>query len=219
MSIKNIIVFGAHGKVGQHVIKLAGSRGIVSTAVVRNAAQENTVAALATLVKTSQLTLDSASVKELTSLIKGHEAVVVSVGSRGQNLLQVDLDGVVKLFEASVAALVRRLVLVSAIKAEDRDFIDKSLIRNYYIAKHYADRILQHEFKEKLDFTIVKPGLLSDNEPTGKILLVKGEIPEKADVSRADVAQFILETLDSKALYGKSYDFVNGSDAIKEALA
>ena len=83
-------------------------------------------------------------------MIKNHDAVVFTVGSAGKNLLQVDLDAAVKTFEAMVEANVRRFIIISAIRAEDRDFGAKSGIRNYFIAKHYADRILIDEFSEKL---------------------------------------------------------------------
>lgn len=215
-----VIVFGAHGKVGQCLIKLLGSSTskYSATAVVRNDEQSKAVKSLAQQqVATRQLTLDDTNVTELTGIIKGHNAVILTVGSGGKNLLQVDLDGVVKTFEALVAAGVRRLILVSAIHADKREFIDKSPLRDYYIAKHYADRVLQTEFSNKLDFTIMKPGQLADEEATGKIKMVSS-VDEVGKVTRSDVAQVIVSALDDKKTFGKSYDFINGDTTIESAF-
>ena len=82
--------------------------------------------------------------------------------------MQVDLDAAVKTFEASVEAQVRRFIIISALHADNREFFSKLGLRNYYIAKHYADRILVDEFSDKLDYTILKPTSLSDDAATGK---------------------------------------------------
>lgn len=216
-----VIVFGAHGKIGQHLIKLMGASlsKYAATAVVRNAEQARTLKGLSQGLEifTKQLTLDEASVDDLAKVIEGHKSVVLTVGSGGSNLLQVDLDGVVKTFEALVKAQVKRLVLVSALHADNRAFIDLSPLRNYYIAKHYADRILQLEFADKLDFTIMKPGLLSDDGPTGKVDLITSA-EAKGKVTRADVAQALYSIIDNNKTYGKSYDFINGNEPIDSAF-
>ena len=139
--------------------------------------------------------------------------MVLTVGSGGKDLLKVDLDGVVKAFEAAVKANVRRLVLVSAIYAHDREFGAASPLRDYYIAKHYADRILKNEFKESLDFTILKPSALTNGEGTGKIKILTGE-KDVGLVDRQDVALVILEVLDKKNTFGKEYDFKAGDSDI-----
>ncbi|KAM9919673.1 hypothetical protein OXX80_012637, partial [Metschnikowia pulcherrima] len=136
-----------------------------------------------------------------------------TVGSGGKGLLKVDLDGVVKAFEAAVQAKVRRLVLVSALYAFDREFGAASPLRDYYIAKHYADRILQNEFKDSLDFTILRPTHLTDGEGTGKVAILKGE-KDLGHIDRQDVAQVIFEVLDKKSTYGRAYDFKAGDSEI-----
>ncbi|KAK6197856.1 uncharacterized protein RJT21DRAFT_122662 [Scheffersomyces amazonensis] len=213
---KNIIVFGAHGKIGQLFVTLASNQHKVS-AVVRNheqASQINSIASVAHNVKSHQLTIDEASVEEISHLIKGHDVVVFTAGSAGKNLLQVDLDGAVKTFEASVLANVRRYILISAIHAESRQFIAKSPIKNYYIAKHYADRILINEFNNSLDFTILKPTQLVDNKPTGKIQLFTNDNEPIGTVTRADVASVILKVIGLSNTFGKSYNFANGTLSI-----
>ncbi|KAK6460232.1 hypothetical protein DFJ63DRAFT_242113 [Scheffersomyces coipomensis] len=220
MSIaKNIIVFGAHGKIGQHFVTLASKAHKLST-VVRNQDQANQlskIASNASNVKSLELTIDGASVEDISQAIKGHDVVVFTAGSAGKNLLQVDLDGAVKTFEATVLAKVRRFIIISAIHADNREVFSQSQIRNYYIAKHYADRILIDEFKESLDFTILKPTHLSDEEPTGKIHIIRDVKERNGVVARADVAKVILDILDLKNTFGKSYNFSNGESSISDS--
>lgn len=208
-----VIVFGAHGKIGQKFIKIvSGAPAFAATAIVRSdsqAEQIKNVSKSSENVKTANLDLAKASVDDLALKIKGHDAVVLTVGSGGKDLLKVDLDGVVKAFEASVDAGVKRLVLISAVFANDRAFGSASGLHDYYIAKHHADRILRNEFGKKLDYTILKPTLLQDGSGTGRIrFLTKND--DLGHVQREDVASAIFEVLRNEKTYGREYDFAEG---------
>ncbi|EMG45965.1 hypothetical protein SBY92_004316 [Candida maltosa Xu316] len=217
--MSKLVIFGAHGKVGQQLVRLIAEKSSLytATAVVRNQEQAQQIKSISSdspNLSTANLTVDNATVQEIADTIKGHDAVVFTAGSGGKNLLQVDLDGAVKTFEASVAANVKRFIIVSAVHADKREYGAKSPIRNYYIAKHYADRILAHEFKDKLDFTILKPTHLTDDPPTGKIKFLTDD--NVGSVTRADVAKVIYEIIDNKSTFGKSYDFANGDLSVTD---
>lgn len=221
--MSNIAIFGAHGKIGQQLLKFIahGTTKLKATAIVRNTEQkEELISSLSperSAIGFAFLDLGSASVKDIQNVIKGHDAVIFTVGSRGKNLLQIDLDGAVKTFETSRASLVRRYIIVSALHANIRDFIEVSPLRNYYIAKHYADRILQDEFSLLLDYTIVRPTELLDGDGSGKIRLVQyGD--EAGKIHRQDVARFILEALPNSKTFGKAYDISNGEESISEVI-
>ncbi|KAG5416851.1 hypothetical protein I9W82_005581 [Candida metapsilosis] len=218
-TFKNLIVFGAHGKVGQNLVKVIAKSSVKATAVVRGDEQANTIKKISSEssnITSTKLDLADASVSDLAAAIKGHDAVVLTVGSGGKGLLQVDLDGVVKAFEATVEANVRRLVLVSAIFAEHREVGIQSGLRDYYIAKHYADRILIDEFGKKLDYTIIKPTNLTDESPTGKIKLIKTLTEDLGSIPRADVAQVLFDVLNFQETFGKSYDIASGEKNIDD---
>lgn len=214
--VKNVIVFGATGQIGKLLLKELVSSNLNPTAVVRSTEQEKTISTISSQITSVNLTLDNASVKDIAKVIEGHDAVVFTAGSGGKNLLQVDLDGAVKTFEAARIAKVRRLVLISALHADDREYFAKSPLRNYYIAKHFADRILMNEFQNDLDFTILKPSSLTNNEGTGKIRIIGPNEGLDSSIDRVDVARVIVKTLNNTKTFGKSYNIIQGDLDIKD---
>lgn len=206
---KRIVVFGAAGQVGRLLLKELVDFNHKPTAVVRTVEQQQSVSLIHKDISSLKLSLDNATVKDLTNVIKGHDAVIFAAGSRGTNLLQVDLDCAVKTFEATREANIQRLILLSAMHTEDRVWIEGSEIRNYYIAKHYADRILVNEFQD-LDFTIIKPTILRNNSGTGKIRMVDGFEREESTIDRIDVARVIAHCLDNSKTFGKVYSIAHG---------
>ena len=214
--VKNVIVFGATGQIGKLVLKELASSNFKPTAVVRSTEQEKSMSTISSQITSAKLALDNASVKDIARLIEGHDAVVFTAGSAGKNLLQVDLDGAVKTFEAARIARVRRLVLISALHADDREYFSKSPLHNYYIAKHYADRILMNEFQDDLDFTILKPTTLTNNGGTGKINILGAKEGLQSTIDRIDVARVIVQILNSAETFGKSYNFSQGDLDIKD---
>lgn len=212
---KNIVIFGSHGKIGQQLVRLISqpTSSYRATALVRNSDQADQILQISSNssnITTKEFTFDNASVEEISDVIRGHDAVVFTAGSGGKALLLVDLDGAVKTFEATVKANVRRYVLISAIHADKRETFSKSGLRDYYIAKHYADRILVNEFKDDLDYTILRPTSLTDDEPTGKIRQINAG-DELGTITRADVAKVIYDTIGDEKTFGKGIDFGNES--------
>lgn len=212
---KKIVIFGSHGKIGQQLVRLISqpTSSYRATALVRNSDQADQILKISSNssnITTKEFTFDNASVEEISEVIRGHDAVVFTAGSGGKALLLVDLDGAVKTFEATVKANVRRYVLISAIHADKRETFSKSGLRDYYIAKHYADRILVNEFKDDLDYTILRPTSLTDDEPTGKIRQINAG-DELGTITRADVAKVIYDTIGDEKTFGKGIDFGNES--------
>ncbi|CAI5755508.1 unnamed protein product [Candida verbasci] len=210
----SLVIFGAHGKVGKNLVSLA-AKSLKVTAIIRSDEQAKAIKEIASNVETANLTLDKATVSEIENVIKGHNTVIFIAGSGGKNLLQVDLDGAVKTFEATTKANIKRYILLSAVNADNREFIDKSSIKNYYIAKHYADRILINEFRN-LNYTIVKPSLLSDGNPTGKIKFLEPN-EDVGSIDRNDVARVLLDIIDNESTFGKSYNIASGNLSINDA--
>src|SRR5699024_12811070 len=83
----------------------------------------------------------------------------------------------------------------------------------YVVAKHYADEWLR---ATDLDYTIIHPGALTNDEPTGNVELA--ETVGRNDVPRADIAKVILATLQNDSTIGKAFQIVKGTEAIEEAI-
>ncbi len=211
-----IAVVGAHGKVGQHVLRLAVERGDEAVGIIRNqehAAELEGIGARARIVD-----IESASAEELAQALADVEAVVFAAGagsgSSAERKRTVDYGGSVLTVHAARIAGVQRIVQLSGIGtddpvADDADFVWKT----YVEAKRQADVELR---ASGLDWTIVRPGALVDHAGTGRILLADrvsmGEVP------RADVAAVILEAIHDDRTIGKQWEFVSGDRPIREAF-
>ncbi|CCD26401.1 uncharacterized protein NDAI_0H02270 [Naumovozyma dairenensis CBS 421] len=223
--LSKVAIIGANGKVGRLIIeKLKEDRKHfdVPLAIVRNKEQvdyfKNEVK-----IDASLTSIEHSSAKELANALKGCDAVIFTAGAGGtsiERIFTVDLDGCVKTVEACESVGIKRLIVVSAVKAEHRDFWwNIQGLRNYYIAKRAAD----HDVRQsKLDYTIVQPGWLKSGEPTGKLQPLE-KFEEKAEgsyaIERADVASFIIQALlHPEKTARKTIELANGNQPIDEFI-
>lgn len=217
--MSRILVFGGHGRIALLLAPLLVARADEVTSVVRNpdhVADVERTGARAVVADVERL--DTA---ELADIIRGHDAVVWSAGAGGgsrERTYAVDRDAAIRTMEAAADAGVRRYVTVSWIGStadhgvpEDADFFP------YADAKWAAD---EHLRGADLDGTILAPGTLTFDEPTGRILI---DAEGRGEVARADVAAVIAETLGDPATIGRTIRFGNGTPAsaipIGEALS
>lgn len=209
-----VAVFGANGQIGQHVVELLQQHPQhKAVALVR---KEKQLAVLNKQGIDARLIDLSAQVDEIAKALVGIDAVVFSAGSGGDTdgdmTLRIDLDGAVKAMEAAELAGAKRFIMVSALQAHNREFWHPDLVP-YYAAKHYADREL---LRSNLDYTIIRPGLLTNNASTGNIH-AKGQITE-GEIPREDVAKVIVTAIDKPNTIGKAFDMVSGDTPIEQAI-
>ncbi|GGZ30508.1 putative sugar epimerase YhfK [Echinicola pacifica] len=212
--MKNVLIVGAHGQIGQFVVqKLQDQEDFSPIAMVRKEDQlkefkENKVEAVMGNLEDS--------VDDLAKVFKGSDAVVFTAGSGGstgpEKTVAIDLDGAIKSIDAAEKAGVKRFVMVSAMLTDDRDQWPEEM-KTYYIAKYYADRALKNS---KLDYTIIRPGMLENEAPKGKVSV--GDKPKAKSVPREDVAEVIVEVLAQNNTIHKTFDLVSGEEEVKEAI-
>lgn len=158
-----------------------------------------------------------ADVASLAELFKGSDAVYFVAGSRGQDLLQTDAFGAVKLMQASEQAGIKRFILLSSIFAtEPEKWSDPNLAKiiNYNIAKFFADQWLINQ--TNLDYTIVQPGSLVEAETgSGKIEL---NVQKAQANSIPNVAAVLAAVLEKTNTYGQILQMSDGNTPIEEAL-
>lgn len=214
----SILVIGANGGVGAHLVSQLKQNSIDFTAGVR---KEEQVADLGNKdVKATLIDVEKDSVEELIEKMKDFEQVVFSVGSGGstgaEQTIIVDLDGAVKAIDASKQAGVEHFVMVSTwdSRREAFDTPDAAKIKPYTIAKHHADVYLRNS---GLTHTIVHPGILTDEAGSGKVDvdLYFGEIK---DVARENVAHVLYEVVMNKENRGKELQVLDGSTDAAEAV-
>src|SRR5204863_9846024 len=120
--------------------------------------------------------------------------------------------GAVTLIEACRAIGTRRYLMVSAMGAKPG--IDGDDVFAVYLrAKFEADDALR---ASDLDWTVLRPGRLTDDAPTGRVSL--GPDLERGSVTRADVAHVLASLLTAENTIGKTLDLVEGDTPIAEAV-
>lgn len=208
------LVIGANGKIGQHLVRLLVEHPQHTVkAMVRKPEQLPFFEDLQAEAVVASL---EGSVEELQRAMAGCDAVVFTAGSGASTgadkTLTVDLDGAAKAVEAAELAGIGRFIMVSALRADDRSHWTKDMTP-YYIAKYHADRILQ---SSSLSYTIVRPGLLTDEPATGQIAAA-GKL-EPGSIPREDVAAVIVACLESAELTDKVFELTSGDSQIEDAL-
>lgn len=211
----NVLLIGANGQIGQHLVDLFQNNDEHTVrAMVRKEEQAAGLKGKGVEAVVADL---EGSVDNIAEVAKGSNAVIFTAGSGGKTgpdkTLLVDLDGAVKSFEAAEQAGVDRYVMVSAFQAGNRDNWNEK-IRPYYVAKHYADRMLE---ASNLNYTIVRPGGLLNEAGTGKVAASVSGL-ERGSIPRVDVAKTVFETLTEENTYKKTFDLISGETEIGEAL-
>lgn len=208
-----IIVIGGHGKVALHLARILTERGDEVSSVFRNPDHAGDVAATGAQPVTADI--ERLDTDELAGLLAGHDAVVFSAGAGGGNPARtyaVDRDAAIRVIDAAARAGVRRFVMVSYFGAgPDHGVPQDSSFFPYAQAKAAADAHLR---SSDLDWTVLGPGRLTLEPPTGRIALGAGDA-----VSRADVALVAAAALADDSTIRRTIDFNNGDVPIAEALS
>jgi uncharacterized protein YbjT (DUF2867 family) len=211
-----IVIVGGSGKVAKELIRLLRVRGDEAVALFRNQARYDELSELGAVPVV--LDIEAASVDDLAAEFGGADAVVFSAGAGGGSAARthaVDFEGAVAAIAAAEKAGVSRFVMVSAIGAGGPELPGEAgdSMRPYYEAKHDADVALT---ESSLDWTIVRPGGLTDDPATGRVTI--GEKVEPGSIPRADVAATILAALDDVRTVRRAWEVVGGEHTVAEAI-
>ncbi len=210
-----IVIAGGHGKIALLLSELLATLGHTPVGLIRNAGHAADVHA--TGASASVVDLETSSVSDLASALAGADAVVFAAGagvnSGPERKTTVDRDGAILLAEAAAEAGVQRYLLVSSIGADRFADADADMAP-YLRAKSEADAYIR---ESALDWTIVRPGPLTDDAATGAVTVGDDDI-ERAPISRADVARILASAVDEPATLRKQFVVVGGSTPVIEAL-
>lgn len=211
-----ITIAGGHGKIALLLSELLAQAGHTPVALIRNPDHEADVRAHG--AEPLLLDLEKSDVSSLVDALRGSDAVVFAAGagpdSGPARKLTVDRDGAILLATAAHTAGVPRVVVISAIGSDDFDPDSDDEFQIYLRAKSEADAAVR---ALDLDWTIVRPGGLTDEPGTG--LVEAAAVVERGSIPRADVAAVIAGLLGSGQAIRSQFEVVSGSVPIDSALA
>ena len=211
-----VAVVGGHGQIARLLHPLLLEAGHTPVALVRREEQAERLQGEG--VTTRHLDLENDDVDAFAGAFEGCDAVVFAAGGGPDGNVErkrtVDLEGSTKSVDAAQQAGLRRFVQVSAIGVDDPLPADTDEVwRAYVEAKRDADAHLR---ESGLDWTVVRPGRLTDDEGTGRVAL--GEDVARGDVTRADVAAVLLAVLEDDRSVGHQWNLVGGETPIADAV-
>jgi putative NADH-flavin reductase len=188
-----LLVIGATGRTGRHVVQQGVERGHAITAFTRRPQEVTGISGLQQIIPGDGLNLD-----DIRKAVQGQDAVISAVS----------LSGIANnLISAMPEAGVRRLVMTSTLSiANTRPWLALTLVwvifREAYIDATRAEGMLQ---ASDLDWTIVRATRLTDQPMTGQVhLSTEPNDPQASwSLARADYAMTLLDTVENPRLISK----------------
>lgn len=211
----NVLVIGANGQVGRNIVKELAETNHKAIAMVRKEEQIDEMKKLgATNVVLGDLE------KDFSGAYDGVDAVIFAAGSGpktgADKTLTIDLWGSVKAAQYAQEKGVKRFVQLGSVGSDNPDAGGEAM-KPYLVAKRTADDLLK---TTDLDYTIVRPGALSDEEKSGKIEVSLDGFSslEGRSIPRADVAHVLVDVLDRNNTYRKVFEVLQGDQPASDQL-
>lgn len=212
-----VLVAGAAGNTARRLIKKLVKNGHLVRGLVRKKQQFSMVQEDGAEPVLVDLENDDPS-GAVGDAVDGCDAIVFAAGagpgSGGARKETMDYGGAVKLIEAAEHRGASRYLMLSAMGVTNIDTASETM-RPYLSAKARADERLR---ASGLNYTIVRPGHLTDEPGTGRIRAATS-LNDSGDIPREDVAEILAAALDTENTYGKTFEVLSGETPIHEALA
>jgi len=198
--VAHVLVIGASGGIGRETLSAALDAGHRVRAFSRSANEID--------LESSELEKrpgDAMKATDVDAALDGIDVVVQALGIGAEELFKpVDLfsESTRILLAAMQRRQVRRLIAVTGFGAGDSREAIGCLQRipfRLFLGRAYDDKDLQERLIKKsgLDWTIVRPGILTNSSRTGRYrVLVEPSQWGNGVISRADVADFIVGSMD-----------------------
>lgn len=211
-----VVIAGGHGKIALRLERLLAAAGDHAVGVIRNVG--HTADLRDSSAEPVVLDLETAPVAEVAEVLKGADAAVFAAGAGpGSGIARkdtVDRAAAVLFAEAAEGAGVRRHVQVGAMGVARPPRPDADEVYAAYLrAKKAAEDDLR---TRDLDWTILRPGRLTDDPGTGEIHLA--DSVGYGSVPRDDVAAVIQAILEEAGTFRRTLELVAGNTPIDEAI-
>jgi uncharacterized protein YbjT (DUF2867 family) len=210
-----IVIAGGHGQIALLLSRRLSERGDSAVGLIRNPAHAAEVVAAGAEPVTADLEATDAAA--LAGHLAGADAVVFAAGagpnSGAARKDTVDRGAAALLADAAERAGVRRYLQVSAMGVDDAPAGD-DVFAVYLRAKAAAEQDLRGR---DLDWTILRPGGLTDDPATGTVRLAPHV--DGGMVARDDVAAVLVALLDEPGTAGRTLELVGGDVPIPGAVS
>ncbi|MDB2374153.1 SDR family oxidoreductase [Psychrosphaera haliotis] len=202
------LVIGASGQIGKMTTELLLEQNHDVVALVRDSK------------KLSDINSDNLTVVEqdlegnFEQAFDDCDQVIFAAGSGGSTgddkTLLIDLWAATKAVNYAEKKNIKHFILVSSIGADDPDAIESDL-KPYLVAKHMADN---HLINSNLNYTIVRPGTLTNDNAS---MLITTERPEdlgEAKISRENVANALFVLASNPSSQPRIFELFDGDKPV-----
>ncbi|RSN49204.1 NAD-dependent dehydratase [Amycolatopsis sp. WAC 04197] len=212
-----VVIAGGHGQIALKLEKLLSARGDQAVGIVRN--PDHVADLEAAGAEAVVLDLEKSDVDAVAKVLDGADAAIFAAGAGpGSGTARKDTvdRAAAELFAAaSERAGVWRHIQVGSMGADKWETADvPDDFRIYLKAKKAAEDDLR---ARDLDWTILRPGQLTNDEGTGKILIA--ESTGRGPIPRQDVAAILVALLDNPSTAGRVLEAISGDTAISQAFS
>ncbi len=180
----NILVAGATGKTGLHLVRELIDHGQKPTALVRESSDTSALPEGVDLREGDLTALQE-------GVCDGMDAVIFAAGSGGSTgpdmTDKVDRDGAKRLIDLARDAGVKRFVMLSSVGADQSEPTGE--MAHYLKAKHEAD---EHLKASGMTYSILRPVALNNDGRSAAVIL-GDNVDVSAEASRADVAHVLAD--------------------------
>ena len=197
----NILIIGATRGIGMQLLERALARGHTVTALARNPDKITKRHERLKVLKGDILETES-----VTRAIADQDAVCCCIGiGLTRKPVTVFSQGTKNILEAMKRAGVRRFICITGIGARESKyhggFLYDKIFQPLLLKTIYEDKDRQEELikASDVDWIIVRPGFLTNGPARGQYrALIDLTGVTAGQISRADVAEFMLDQLDSE---------------------
>lgn len=202
----NIVIFGASGKTGTHLVRQALEQGHKVRAFVRDA--------LKLTVKHENLEISTGNVtypQTVDKAVEGQDVVLVVLGTSSTGKTTLRSEGTKQIINAMHKHNVKRLIVMTSMGTHESwqqlPFAAKAFFKVALI-NVIKDHEVQEDYvmQSNLDWTIVRPSGLTNQEKTSsyKVALGSDKSLKAGRISRADVAHFMLQQINQSNYLNKA---------------
>ncbi len=198
-----VLVAGAHGKTARRLVRMLAEDGHEVRGLVRKEEQTGDVEADGAEPVVVDLEAEDVG-GGIGRAVEGCDAIVFAAGagpgSGAERKETMDYGGAAKLVGAAEERGVRRYLMLSSIGADDPEGGSEPM-RPYLRAKSRADERLK---SSSLDYTIIRPGSLTEDEGKGTIEAAE-KLGRRGEIPREDVARTFAHALENENTYHKTF--------------